>query len=158
DRRSFAGFVVGLVGVGVLFATDLRTIGTDALDKGALLLLSPLAATLGQTIVKRDGVHVSATLLNRNAMIIGAVLLWSFASIVESPLEVAWTRRALFSVGSLAGLGTVVGFGLYNWLLRWIPSNRLALIAYVTPALALWLGWAVEDEPLHMTTIAGTAL
>ena len=158
DRRSFAGFFVGLIGVLVLFATDLRAIGSDAIGKGALLLASPLASTLGQTIVKRNGGHVSATLLNRNAMIVGALLLWIFAAIVESPLEVAWTRRALLSVGYLAVIGTVVTFGIYYWLLRWIPSNRLALIAYVTPAIALWLGFAVGDEPLRGTTLAGTLL
>ncbi|HWB78456.1 MAG TPA: DMT family transporter [Nannocystaceae bacterium] len=158
DPRSFVGFAVGLVGVVVLFATDLRAIGPDAIGKGAVLLLSPLIATIGQVITKRDGARVSASLLNRDAMIIGAALLWIFAAIVESPLEVVWTRRALLSVGYLATMGTVVGFGLYYWILRWIPSNRLSLIAYVTPALALWLGWVVEDEALKASTIGGTLL
>jgi drug/metabolite transporter (DMT)-like permease len=158
DRRSFAGFVLGLVGVVVLFATDLRDIGPEALGLGALLLCSPLAATIGQTIIKRDGGRSSATLLNRNAMVLGAVLLWCAALIGEDPFAIAWTRRAVLSVAYLAAMGTVVTFGVYYWLLRWVPSNKLALIAYVTPALALWLGWALGGEALHPSTLAGTLL
>ncbi len=55
-------------------------------------------------------------------------------------------------------MGTVVTFGAYYWLLRWVPSNKLALIAYVTPAIALWVGWMVGDGPLHLSTLVGTLL
>ena len=158
DRRGLAGFLLGLLGVAVLFAADLRGIGPEALWLGALLLLSPAAATLGQLIIKRDGSRTSATLLNRNAMILGAVLLWIAALMTEDPFAITWTRRALLSVGYLAAVGTVVTFGVYYWLLRWVPSNKLSLIAYVTPALALWLGWWLGDEALQPTTLAGTVL
>jgi drug/metabolite transporter (DMT)-like permease len=158
DRRGALGFAVGLVGVIVLFATDLRDLGPEALWLGAVLLLSPVAATCGQTIIKRDGGRTSATLLNRNAMCIGAVLLWIVALMVEAPASIVWSRRAVLSVVYLAAAGTVVTFGVYYWLLRWIPSNKLSLIAYVTPALALWLGWAAGGEALHTSTLAGTML
>ncbi len=158
DRRSLAGFLVGLVGVVVLFATDLRQIGPEALGFGALLLLSPVAATIGQTIIKRDGGRSSATLLNRNAMIVGAAALWIVALLTEDPFSIQWTRNAILSVFYLGAMGTVVTFGIYYWLLRWVPSNKLALIAYLTPALALWLGWMVGDEALHPSTVGGTVL
>jgi drug/metabolite transporter (DMT)-like permease len=158
DRRSFAGFLVGLVGVVVLFATDLRDIGPDAIGFGALLLLSPISATIGQTIIKRQGARFSATLLNRNGMIVGAIALWIVALLTEDPFSVQWTRNAILSVVYLGALGTVVTFGAYYWLLRWVPSNKLALIAYVTPAIALWVGWMVGDEALHLSTLLGTLL
>jgi drug/metabolite transporter (DMT)-like permease len=158
DARSLVGFLVGLVGVVVLFATDLRHIGPDALGLGALLLLSPVSATIGQTIIKRDGGRSSSTLLNRNAMIVGAAALWIVALLTEDPFSIRWTRGAVLSVVYLGAMGTVVTFGVYYWLLRWVPSNKLALIAYVTPALALWLGWAAGDEALHPSTVGGTVL
>jgi drug/metabolite transporter (DMT)-like permease len=66
--------------------------------------------------------------------------------------------HALGSVAYLAIVGTVVSFGIYYWLLRYVAASRLSLIAYVTPAIALWLGWAVGDEPLAQSTLAGSAL
>ena len=156
DRARFSGFALGLVGVALLFAVDLRTIGAHALGLGGVLLLSPLAAAIGQTIVKRAGGRYSATLLNRDAMAVGAMLLWAAALVTEEPLAVRWTARAVWSVAYLAAFGTVLTFGLYYWLLRWMPSGKLSVIAYVTPALALWLGWLVDGEPLRASTWIGT--
>ncbi|MCA9709660.1 MAG: EamA family transporter, partial [Myxococcales bacterium] len=71
-RHQWLGTAVGLAGVAVLFSTDLRAIGPEALAFGALLLLSPLSAAFGQVLIKRDGAHTSASLLNRNGMLVGA--------------------------------------------------------------------------------------
>lgn len=156
--RQWAGSALALVGVGVLFATDLRGIGLHAVGAGALLLISPLAAAVGQVVIKRHGAAYSATLLNRDAMFVGAAILWLAALPFESLADARWTATAIGSVLYLAVFGTAVTFGLYYWLLRFVAANRLSLIAYLTPAIALWLGWAVADEPLSGTTVAGSAL
>ncbi len=158
EIRQWLGFMVGLGGVSVLFATDLRASGNESLLRGAVFLLSPLSAATGQTIIKRHGAAASATLLNRGGMLIGAILLWCVALSVEQPWEIVWTTRALLSVGYLAVVGTVLTFGLYFWLLRTAPSNRMSLIAYVSPAIALWLGAMAADEPVTVFTVAGSLL
>jgi drug/metabolite transporter (DMT)-like permease len=152
------GFGVGLAGVAVLFATDLRALGEEHLLRGAVLLLSPISATVGQTIIKRNGARFSATLLNRNGMLVGAIVLWVPALVLEDPLAIAWTLRGVLSVAYLSLFGTVLTFGLYYWLLRFAPSNRLSLVSYVNPAIALWLGAAVGGEPIAATTLGGSAL
>ena len=48
-------------------------------------------------------------------------------------------------------------FGLYFWLLRFVDAHKLSLIAYVTPAIAIALGWTVGDEPVTRYTLAGGA-
>jgi drug/metabolite transporter (DMT)-like permease len=58
----------------------------------------------------------------------------------------------------LAIAGTVVTFGLYFWLLRHAAAHKLGLIANVTPAIALFLGWSLGEEPLTAFTLAGGAL
>lgn len=156
--RQWLGFAVGLGGVAVLFLTDLRGIGPAALAAGALLLLSPLASAVGQVVIKRHGPQVSAALLNRDGMIVGAAGLWLVALPLERPLEAVLSPAAIGSVVYLALVGTVVAFGVYYWLLRWVSASRLSLIAYVTPAIALWLGWAAGSEPLAASTIGGSAL
>jgi drug/metabolite transporter (DMT)-like permease len=158
EVRQWLGFSVGLCGVAVLFATDLRGIGASALAAGALLLLSPLSSALGQVVLKRHGPQTSATLLNRDGMLMGAVGLWLVALAFERPSTAVLSPVAIGSVAYLALVGTVVAFGTYYWLLRYLSASRLSLIAYVTPAIALWLGWAAGDEPLAGSTIAGSAL
>ena len=152
------GFGLGFAGIAVLFRTDLDSFGGDAVITGAILLLSPLAACLGNVVFKRYGTETSSALLNRNGMLLAAGLLLAVSTGVERHAEVVWTGRALFSVAYLAVAGTVVTFGLYFWLLRFARAHRMSLIAYVTPALALSLGWAVGDEPVSRFTLVGASL
>lgn len=156
--RQWIGFSVGFGGVVVLFATDLRGIGPSALAAGGLLLLSPLAAALGQVVLKRHGQATSAVLVNRDGMVVAAGALWLVALPLEPLSAAVPSSAAIGSVAYLGLVGTVVAFGVYFWLLRWVSASRLSLIAYVTPAIALWLGFAVGDEPLRGSTLAGTAL
>lgn len=156
--RQWAGFAVGFLGVALLFATDLREIGPGAVPAGAILLLSPLVAVVGTTIVKHGGARVSSVLVNRNGMWIGAAMLCAAAALVERDASVAWTGPAIASVAYLSLAGTVVTFSLYFWLLRHVPANTMSLIAYVTPAVALLLGGLVGKEPITGWTLAGTGL
>lgn len=149
------GFALGFLGVVALFATDLRALGPEAVPAGALLLLSPLVSALGTTYVKKHGAGTSSLLLNRNGMWVGAALLWIVTLLRERDEPIAWTGMAVFSLAYLALFGTVIAFGLYFWLLRHVPANRMSVIAYVTPAVALSFGLALRDEPVSAWTLAG---
>jgi drug/metabolite transporter (DMT)-like permease len=149
------GFGLGFLGVAALFATDLRGLGPEAIPAGAVLLLSPLVSAIGTTFVKKHGAGTSSMLLNRNAMWLGAAGLWTAALALERGASYRWTGMALFSLAYLALFGTVTAFGLYFWLLRHTPANRMSVIAYVTPAVALSLGLVVRHEPIGPWTLAG---
>ena len=153
--RQWLGFVLGFLGVGSLFLTDLRAIGPEAVPAGALLLLSPLVSALGTTYVKKHGGGTSSLRLNRNGMWIGATLLALVALVFERDESVALTRGAVLSVLYLSLFGTVIAFGLYFWLLRHTAANRLAVISYVTPAIALFLGVLLRGESVTPFTLAG---
>ena len=148
---------LGFLGVGSLFATDLRAIGSEAAGAGAILLLSPLVSALGTTYVKKHGGGTSSLKLNRNGMWIGAALLGASALLFERDAPIAWTAGAILSVLYLSIFGTVIAFGLYFWLLRHTAANRLSVISYVTPAIALALGLLFKDEPVTPFTLAGLA-
>lgn len=152
---QWLGFAVGLAGLFLLFRTDLRAFGPEGVPAGLLLFLSPVSVVVGTTLVKKFGSGCRSTLLNRNAMFFGAGLLMLTALIFERDVEAAWTGPAVASVLYLAVMGTVVTFSLFYWLLRTCPAHRMALIAYVTPAIALFLGWAFAGEPITVFTLAG---
>jgi drug/metabolite transporter (DMT)-like permease len=152
------GFGLGLAGMVLLFKTDVQRISADAWKVGAILLMSPVVSVFGTTIVKKYGEGVSSALLNRNGMFLGAAILGALAALTESHQSIEWTGRAIFSVGYLAIVGTVTTFSLYFWLLRHAPAYKLSVIAYVTPAVALFLGWALAGEPVTVFTLLGAAL
>lgn len=154
---QWLGMVAGFAGVAVLFATDL-SVTRQTLVAGSILLLSPLAATLGTLQLKRYGAQVSSALVNRGAMSVGAILLALLAWLTERDLPAVWTPAAIGSVVYLALAGTVMTFGLYFWAMRYAPAYLLSLIAYVTPGIALLLGSAVRQERVGAGTLAGLAL
>jgi drug/metabolite transporter (DMT)-like permease len=156
--RQWLGFAVGLIGLVLLFRTDLRGFGADAIPTALVLFLSPLSVVVGTTLVKRFGSNVSSTLLNRNGMFVGAALLLIVARLTEADATMSWTAPAIASVLYLSVMGTVVTFSLFFWLLRFAPAHRMALIAYVTPAIALFFGWAFADEPVTLWTLSGAGL
>jgi len=154
---QWLGFGVGFAGVVLLFFTDLRAFGREGVPAAALLLVSPLVSAAGNTLVKRRGAGVNSLTLNRDAMLLGAALLCSLAAATERELPVRWTPAAIASVAYLALAGTVLTFGLYFWLLRTTDAHRMSLIAYVTPAIAIAIGWFVGEEPVTRHTLAGAA-
>lgn len=152
------GFLLGFLGVAVLFAADLRLIGPEAITAALLLFLSPLVSAVGTVLVKRHGSGCSSLRLNRDGMAIGAVLLVAAALLWERDAPARWSAAAVGSVLYLALVGTCLTFGLWFWLLRHAQANRMSLIAFVTPVIALWLGWWLGDEALAGSTLLGSAL
>jgi drug/metabolite transporter (DMT)-like permease len=154
---QWLGFAVGLGGIVFLFLTDLKKFGVEALPAASILLLSPLACAISTTFIKKHGATTNSTLLNRNAMLLGAALLLLLAVATEHDAKFDWTPPAIFSIIYLAVFGTVVTFGIYFWLLRYADANRLALVAYVTPVIALIIGW-IFGEAVTWNTVLGSAL
>lgn len=151
------GFAVGLAGLAVLFRTDLQTFGPQGVPAALVLFVSPLVSCVGNTLVKLRGAGVSSLALNRNAMLLGAVLLCAFAAMSERDVAAHWTPGAIASVVYLALAGTTLTFGLYFWLMRYVDAHKMSLIAYVTPAVALVLGRCVRGEPITRYTLGGAA-
>jgi drug/metabolite transporter (DMT)-like permease len=152
------GFLLGFVGLVVLYAVDVSELGPGSLGAALVLLLSPFVSAIGTALVKRHGAGTSSLELNRNGMLLGAVLLALAAAAWERGTPQEWTPGAIASVVYLAVCGTVVTFGLYFWLLRTIDANRMGLIAYVTPALALLLGTTLGGEAITASMVAGAGL
>jgi drug/metabolite transporter (DMT)-like permease len=152
------GFLIGFVGLTLLYAVDVGDFGPGSLGAALVLLASPLVSAVGTALVKRHGAGTSSLALNRNGMLLGALLLALAARTLEADAEVHWSPRAILSVVYLAVCGTVVTFGLYFWLLRTIDANRMGLIAYVTPAVALFLGATLGGEAITVSMAAGAGL
>lgn len=156
QARAWLGFGLGFAGVVLLFATDLRRIGTDGIEAALVLCASPAVSAIGTTVLKRHGARTSSVVVNRNAMWLGAVVLCGVALAFEEPPRAGWNAGAIGSVLYLALFGTVLTFSLYFWLLRSVAAHKLSLIAYVVPAVALLLG-SLGGEPITAFTLAGTA-
>jgi drug/metabolite transporter (DMT)-like permease len=149
DRRSLFGLVVGFAGFVVLVSPDLRgALGGEALAAKAALLVASLSWAIGSLYSKRRGVPVNAIVATGVEMLIGGAILFAIGLAGGDLARARWDRDTLFALTYLIVFGAVIGFTAYVWLLDRVAPSRIATISYVTPLVALALGWALLGETL----------
>ena len=65
-------------------------------------------------------------------------------------------QRAAWSIVYLGLIGSVLGFALYYYVLKHVEATRVALIALVTPVIALLLGNYLNGEAIQAEAWIGT--
>jgi drug/metabolite transporter (DMT)-like permease len=151
---KFAGAVVGLAGLGLVFKGSLSIDGSAA----AVLAMCGIVAAAGSQsfaqVKAKQEVQPPIPVLLAWAMGIGAILLMSLALLVE-PAHVDLDARTLGSIAYLALGGSVLGFAMNYWLLPRIGALTLGLIYQITPLLALLQGWALYNETINLPVVIG---
>lgn len=153
-RRGVLGVCVGFVGVAIVVRPD-PSIETSVV--GELLVLTAAAGVaLGTVLVRRSHPTMAVVALTGWAMAVGATVQLGFAlALGESLAAVRPTLSALVALLYLAVVGGAVGFVIYFTLLERLGALEINLIAYLVPIVTLAIGWAVLDEPIVPTTVAG---
>ena len=160
SRRRVAAFVVGFVGVALLVASQGTGGGLHAAD--ALLLvgsaLSWAAGTVATRVVPvpRSPVLGAAMPLLAGGVILVLVAAGSGELSSLHPGDV--TGRSIGGMAYLIVFGTVLTFSAYVWLLRVVSPARVATYAFVNPAVAVVLGWAVAGESLTAGAVIASAV
>ena len=148
-----AGIATGLVGVGVLAGPSGSV---DALG-AAVLLFASFSWAAGSAYARvaplPRGPFASAAL---QMVVAGAVLgLLGLAS--GEGARVHPSQLSAASLGALAFLvvfGSLLAFTAYGWLLRHASTPLVSTYAYVNPAVAVALGWALAGEHVGGREIA----
>jgi len=68
----------------------------------------------------------------------------------------SFNRRGVTSVLYLVVFGSWIGYTAYIWLLKHVPTPKVATYAYVNPIVAVLLGWIVLHERFDHFMLAGT--
>jgi len=86
-------------------------------------------------------------------LLIVGVLLGEPADIVLAAIS----ANSLIAFGYLVLIDSLVGFALYNWLLRGAPVTLVSTYAYAVPVVAYLVGVLALGEPFHPAVLAGAA-
>ncbi len=68
------------------------------------------------------------------------------------------SSRALIALAYLVVPGSIIAYTAFIWLLQSTSLSTATTYAYVNPAVALFLGWAVADEAVGAVTLASAAI
>jgi drug/metabolite transporter (DMT)-like permease len=155
---KFGGMVVGFSGIVVIFSDQ---IGGDmsiyVIGMIAIVLSASMQAGIAVTI-KKYGHHLDPLSMNFIPMLISGILLLSTGYLLEDLNSLIFDSNAVLSVTYLALFGSVITFTSYYWLLKHINIILLSLIAFITPVIALLLGWIISGEVLMQHQVIGSAM
>jgi drug/metabolite transporter (DMT)-like permease len=152
------------LGLGLGFAGVILLVGPDELVGGGrvdpigagVLMVASLSWAAG-SVYSRHGQRPASPLLGTGMqMLAGGVLLLVVGSATGEWVGFdyrAVSLRSLASLGFLIAFGSLIGFTAYIWLLRVTTVARASTYAYVNPAVAVFLGWALAGEELTLRTL-----
>ncbi len=160
-RAALVGVGLGIAGMIVLLWPRLRetgTLGTWQLVAALGLFGASFSWAFGSVLAREWRVRVDA--------LVGAGWQMAIAGVVDVAVALAlgehhaarWDHAAVGAVLYLVVFGSWVGYSAYVWLLRHVPTTKVATYAYVNPVVAVILGWAILGEPIDRFMIAGTAI
>jgi drug/metabolite transporter (DMT)-like permease len=156
--NRLVGLILGFGGVVVLFSQGLTGGSTSSLPGEIALVLSSISYAAGNVFVRSRmrGFHptVPAFFQVSFALVITSVL----AIVVESPIHLPDTPRALFAVIWLGVFGSSLAYLIYFRLVHVLGPTRLSLITYVMPIVGIALGVLVLNETIDLRTVIGTAI
>jgi drug/metabolite transporter (DMT)-like permease len=133
-----------------------------------VLMFSSFCWSLGSILSHKLKLPSSPFLAAAMEMLAGGALLLFLGVLSGERRQLHFNGVALRSLLGLVYLivaGSLLGFTAYIWLLRTVATARVSTYAFVNPAVAVFLGWAVGNEVLtgrellaSATIIAGVAL
>jgi len=158
--QVFAGLALGTAGIILLVGPGEMTGQVDLLAAG-VLVFTTFSWAVGSLLSRRMPLPSSLLLSTGMQMLMGGVLLTTLGTATGEWARLETSHVSLDSVlalGYLIVFGAIVAYTAYVWLLRVVPAARVSTYAYVNPAVAIFLGWALFHEPLEPRTLVAAAI
>jgi drug/metabolite transporter (DMT)-like permease len=154
--HKVGGVVLGVLGLAIVFGSELGGNGPLAAWASAGVMVASLAGAQAGVLVKARGTHLDPAVLAGVQMAVGSVpLLAGGAALEGNPLLFDWTISAVLSLAYLTVVGSVIAFLAYYWLIRHIDVTRVLLIPLITPLVAVGLGVMFLGEGVGRGTVLG---
>jgi drug/metabolite transporter (DMT)-like permease len=149
------GFLVGLLGVGVLAGVHPKG-GWWGVAGTMAVVLASISYAVGSLWGQRLIAHTSGLVLSTTSLIGGLIVLLPLG-LAQLPSKVpGWKETG--SLIALAVIGTAVAQIILYRVLRTDGAARVSLVTYLLPMTALIYGVLLLGEPLTWEELAGMAL
>ncbi len=157
-----AGLLLGLAGV-VLLVGPVDLSGGDVMQlAGAgVVVLGTISWATGSVHGARVPVPRAPRMAAALQMCTGGALLLLIGTAAGEWARLdpgAMSTRSILSLAYLIVFGSLVAFAAYVYLLRVATPARVGSYAYVNPVVAVFLGWALADEPVTARTLLAAAI
>jgi drug/metabolite transporter (DMT)-like permease len=155
--RALAGLALGFAGLFLLVDPS----GEEGAEPvwALVIVLGALGWVAGSLYSQRSPLPKDTLLGAGMGMLAGGTLLLVVSGIRGEYDDAAFTTDALLATAYMVVVGSLIGFSAYVWLLKTVPASTVSTYAYVNPVIAVFLGWAFNDESItSRTLVAGAAI
>ncbi|GBD91710.1 putative inner membrane transporter YedA [bacterium BMS3Abin04] len=158
DIFKIIGVTIGFLGIVIIFSDDFSLNFT--LNLWGMLAVVLSAAMQGgiAVIIKKYGNHLNPLSMNLIPLLIGGIVLLFLGIMFEDTADIVYKTPAVLSVVYLAFFGTLMTFTIYYWLMKRMNVVILSLSAFITPIIAVLIGWLFAAEKLSERDIMGSSL
>ncbi len=150
-------YLCGIGGLALIFSTAIQMSFQSVLGIFSVLLAVCLQA-LSAVWVKRLHAKLPALTQVSGGLIFATPLYLVTWWFIDGIIPTTLPTYSLLSILYLGLIATPIGFALYYYILTHLAPTRVALITLVSPVLALFLGYYLNEEVLTIKIIAGTGL
>lgn len=157
-RFKFLGLLTGFCGIILIFWDSLSFSGENLFAGMTGIILSAACSAYASVRVKRDLYSVEPIVISTYQMGLGTLLLLGSGFLLEKTSDFKLTYKSIGALLYLSFLGSALAFMAYYWLLKKIEVTKLSLITFITPIVALVLGWLILGEALTLYLLLGTIL
>lgn len=155
---QFVGVSIGFLGIILIFSEDLTLdLSNYLLGMLAVFLSSMMQAGIAVTIKKLGG-HLNPLSMNFVPLLIAGLFMTLLAFLVEDINSWEFDFNAILSLTYLSFFGTLVTFTTYYWLLKRMNIVILSLSTFITPIVAVFLGWLVLNEKFSAQALVGSVM
>jgi drug/metabolite transporter (DMT)-like permease len=155
--RTMAALLLGLAGVAWL-AAPWESAHNGGLDPRAtgILLSACVFWSFGAIYTRHARSGADSFAASAMQMLCGGVALCIAALFNNEFTRLDLPRisgDAWLAYGYLIGVGSLIGFSTFVWLMKHCPPAQVSTYAYVNPIVAVFLGWLILDESITRRTI-----
>lgn len=156
DKYKFLSVIIGFIGILIIFSDGLKVDLENHFLGLVAVLSSAFMQGLAAVTVKKYGGYLNPFSMNAPPLLIAGSSMILLSFIFENTSTWNFNLSAILSISYLSLFGTISAFSIYYWLLQRINAVVLSLSSFITPIIAVVLGWIFLSEELSNQVLLGT--
>ena len=155
--QKYIGLVIGFLGIATVFYDQLVQTNFEGIVFFAALaiVLSALSAAISLVMVKKHLGHLPTVSLTLHQMVWGVLMLGIIGIVMGEHHVIQLLPESILAIVYMGVIASALAFVLYYHVLKAMSAITVSSIIYITPIVAIIIGWLLLDEAITNTIVIG---